>query len=157
MNHQAPPADGQRQSPQIVAFTDGGWNPDGAEFEAGAGYFEFQVTQVSLPISEENMAREDLFDMRQVGTYPSGDTTKITPQDVARITHVWAGPIVEGDVDLPRCIGATKQSNNTAELTALYYALRRARRRGRGAPAEDICTDSLYARNVTLGVYSGRN
>lgn len=150
------PADGQRPSPQIVAFTDGGWNPDGAEFEAGAGYFEFQVTQVSLPISEENMAREDLFDMRQVGTYPSGDTTKITPQDVARITHVWAGPIVEGDVDLPRCIGATKQSNNTAELTALYYALRRARRRGRGAPAEDICTDSLYARNVTLGVYRGR-
>ena len=27
---------------------------------------------------------------------------------------------------------------------------------GRGAPAEDICTDSLYARNVTLGVYRGR-
>ena len=53
-------------------------------------------------------------------------------------------------------IGATKQSNNTAELTALYYALHRAALRERDAPAEDIHTDSLYARNVTLGVWRGK-
>ena len=92
------------------------------------------------------------FDMRQVGTYdPEGPP----PETVGILTHVQGGPVVEDPRDTGY-VGATKQSNNTGELTALFYALRRAYQRNRDAPAEDIYTDSLYARNVTLGVWRGK-
>ena len=129
---------------QILTFTDGAWNPDEGQFEAGAGYAEFEVCS---PTEAES------FDMRQVGTYTSEDPP---PTTRARLTHVWGGPVEVGKPSPPHCIGATKQSNNTAELTALYYALRRALGRACDAPAEDIHTDSLYARNVTLGVWRGK-
>ena len=76
------------------------------------------------------------------------------PETVGILTHVQGGPVVEDPRDTGY-VGATKQSNNTGELTALFYALRRAYQRNRDAPAEDIYTDSLYARNVTLGEASG--
>ena len=92
------------------------------------------------------------FDMRQVGTY---DPEGLPPETVGILTHVQGGPVVEDPRDTGY-VGATKQSNNTGELTALFYALRRAYQRNRDAPAEDIYTDSLYARNVTLGVWRGK-
>ena len=58
--------------------------------------------------------------------------------------------------DEPGWIGATKHSNNTGELTALFRALERAEARDADGPAEEIWTDSLYARNMTLGLWKTR-
>ena len=47
--------------------------------------------------------------------------------------------------------GATAHSNNTGELTAMYYALQRALGRRRGRGREVIRSDSLYAINMATG------
>ena len=74
---------------------------------------------------------------------------------MGRLTHAEGIQINESGDSRPEYIGATKQSNNTAELTALYRALWRANKRPKDAPPETIYTDSLYARNITLGVWKG--
>ena len=51
-------------------------------------------------------------------------------------------------------IGATTHTNNTGELTALSVALENALRRQQGTGKEEILTDSLYAMNMTTGVYT---
>ena len=53
-------------------------------------------------------------------------------------------------------IGAAAHTNNTGELSAMYYALRRAERRGRGRGREEIHSDSLYAINMTTGKWMPR-
>ena len=49
-----------------------------------------------------------------------------------------------------------KKTNNTGELVALLIALRRAMRRPRHSPSEVIWVDSLYARNLTMGIWMPR-
>jgi len=46
-----------------------------------------------------------------------------------------------------------KKTNNTGELLALLLAVRRASRRKNGTHGEVIWVDSLYARNMTMGVW----
>ena len=48
-------------------------------------------------------------------------------------------------------IGATTETNNTGELSALHYAIARARTRPRGAGHECIAADSTYAINMATG------
>ena len=48
-------------------------------------------------------------------------------------------------------IDAPGMTNNTGELTALYWALQRARTRRPGAGREVIHSDSLYAINMATG------
>ena len=49
-----------------------------------------------------------------------------------------------------------KKTNNTGELVALLIALRRAANRPRHSPKEVIWVDSLYARNLTMGIWLPR-
>ena len=58
---------------------------------------------------------------------------------------------VEKDREEPEYIGAQAHTNNTGELSAMYYALQNALTRPVGAGAEDIHSDSLYAINMTKG------
>ena len=46
-----------------------------------------------------------------------------------------------------------KRTNNTGELVALLIALQRAGARPRGSPKETVWVDSLYARNITMGIW----
>ena len=144
----APRATDADREPAVVLYTDGAWAPDDGEFEAGAGVAELELVQNSPDQASEG---DDLFDLRQIGTDRS-----TPPAVLGRLTHVWSGPVETGRPHPPDCIGALKQSNNTGELTALYRALLRAAGRASDAPPEDILTDSLYARNVTLGVWRGK-
>ena len=48
-------------------------------------------------------------------------------------------------------IGAVAHTNNTGELTAMYYAMRRALTRTRNAGQEVIWSDSLCAINMSTG------
>jgi len=156
------PTDPNRE-PALLSFTDGAWNPDVGLFEAGAGVAEFEVVAEEGNASEDENSQappqEELFDMRQLGTYPPNDPPRVR----GRLTHVHGCSVMDEGQARARgrryaqgYIGATKQSNNTAELTAIHYALQRAAERPRDAPPEDIHTDSLYARNVTLGVWRGK-
>ena len=141
-------------------YTDGAW---AKYFEAGAGICEFELVKQD----DVGSGTEELFDMRQRNTMPDMEAA---PKIKGRLKHAHGRPIgiarggrrarganAGSDAQVPEYIGAHKQSNNTAELTALYYALWRAADRGRNAPAEDIYTDSLYARNITLGIWRGKS
>ena len=129
----------------VHIFTDGGWNPDEGQFEAGWGVAEFELVTRGNP-------DEEVYDMRQAGTVDPRDR----PNVWGRLRHIRGGPVLEGKSNPPMYLGARKQSNNTAELSALYYALHRAAQRSSDEPPEDIHTDSLYARNVTLGLWRGK-
>jgi ribonuclease HI len=59
--------------------------------------------------------------------------------------------MVETDVEDPSYIGAIAHTNNTGELSALYYSVRRALTRARHAGLEEIHSDSTYAINMTTG------
>ena len=79
-----------------------------------------------------------------------------TSQKEVQVAHIgrltWAVSTVVG-------AGVEKTSrstNNTGELMALLYTLRRTSRRGKRAPQEIIWVDSLYARNLTLEIWLPR-
>ena len=111
----------------FAVFTDGAWDPEKYEFEAGAGVVEFEI----WPTTEHTKLSNEYFDMRQLGTYTTSDPA---PPTMGRLTHAEGIQINESGDSRPEYIGATKQSNNTAELTALYRALWRANKRPKDAP-----------------------
>ena len=142
-----------RAQSQVERRTRGdGTGPRGGEahvhrwwLESGCGIATFEMVARGEP-------GEEVYDMRQAGTFESGDR----PHTWGRLLYVHGCPVREGKSNPPTYIGARKQSNNTAELTALYHALHQAAQQPCDAPPEDIHTDSLYARNVTLGVWKGK-
>jgi ribonuclease HI len=68
----------------------------------------------------------------------------------ARLKWVLSGK-VQIDPQADDYIDATAHTNNTGELSALYYALVRAGARPRDAGKEVVHTDSLYALNMATG------
>merc|ERR1712185_86360 len=52
---------------------------------------------------------------------------------------------------MPDFLDAPGHTNNTGELSGLYYALERAGRRQPRRGREEIMSDSLYALNMTTG------
>ena len=101
-------------------------------------------------MQEDSVTDEPVYDLRQQNVLDDS-----APPLRARLTHVQAEAVVT-EPDEPGWIGATKHSNNTGELTALFRALERAEARDADGPAEEIWTDSLYARNMTLGIWKTR-
>ena len=71
--------------------------------------------------------------LRQLGTYTTNDPT---PPTMGRLTHAEGIQINESGDSRPEYIGATKQNNNTAELTALYRPSQQATQRC--APRDNI-------------------
>lgn len=55
----------------------------------------------------------------------------------------------------PSYIGAEKMSNNTAELSAIYHALKWANRAWTTSPEITICYDSEYAAKSVIGEFNG--
>ena len=51
-------------------------------------------------------------------------------------------------------IGASAHTNNTGELSAMYWALQRALQRPQNHGQEEIHSDSLYAINMTTGKWT---
>ena len=74
---------------------------------------------------------------------------------MGRLTWACAGMVVD-EADQPGYIGARAHTNNTGELSGLWYALERAERRAPGRGREVIHTDSLYALNMTTGKWMPR-
>lgn len=69
--------------------------------------------------------------------------------DGGQVTYEDFGPVVT-DRTKPEFIGADVGSNNTAELSAIYFALRFAK----GMGDVTIYTDSQYAMNIVFGNWS---
>jgi ribonuclease HI len=142
MNEQATAA----SAPHILAFSDGSWDPDGGSFEPGVGAVEFAMLCEDDAREEEQRARSrgestpTLFQLGQIGL-----DKEQRSQSWAKLTHVHVGEVEGGDA----------KTNNVAELRGLQYLLRRAAKRPIGTKTK-IATDSLYARNVTLGVWKFR-
>ena len=86
---------------------------------------------------------------------PLGQLTTHGPDGdgVARLAWIKVGT-VQDERDAADYIGACGHTNNTGELSALYYALERALQR-RGT-REVVHSDSLYAINMTRGVWLPR-
>ena len=70
--------------------------------------------------------------------------------ETAELTWVKAD-MVQDDPAADDFLGAAAHTNNTAELSALYHALRRALSRKERDENETIYTDSLYAKNMATG------
>jgi ribonuclease HI len=134
-------------------YTDGAWTPPdedskGAAPEAGYGVAEFTLSADGRACDEEG------------ASYPLGQichNTPATPSEGLRGRVSWAVsgtvPVDEKEADH---IGATVHTNNTGELSAMYYALERACRRRRGSGREVIWSDSLYTIHMTTGTWLPR-
>ena len=72
--------------------------------------------------------------------------------ETAELTGVKAD-MVQDDPAADDFLGATAHTNNTAELSALYHALRRTLLRKGRQEQETVYTDSLYAKNMTTGTW----
>ena len=66
------------------------------------------------------------------------------------LTWVTAGPVQDKPED-PDYLEAPGHTNNTGELSAMVYALRRALTRRHTGGRTRIYTDSLYTKNMTTG------
>ena len=64
--------------------------------------------------------------------------------------------IVATDEQESEYIGCSKHSNNTGEITALYYALERVLTRAPGGGRDTVHSDSLYALNMATGKWMPR-
>ena len=81
---------------------------------------------------------------------------KVTPKPPARRGRLtWAVGTQVGTRGHERS-AATKMTNNTGELLALLLAIRRAAQRRNAPSRETIWVDSLYARNLTMGIWLPR-
>jgi len=74
-------------------------------------------------------------------------------QDLLPLSDLW-GPVTINPDDEFYC-GCTGATNNTGELTGMLNALLWAKQQG-GHEAFAICYDSVYAKNVTSGVWKPR-
>jgi ribonuclease HI len=142
---------GPQRKVKYSVYTDGGCDPpkkDQPPPTAGAGTAEFTYTQTHNHSGEEN-----------AGEYEGDD-----PHDnIGVLTHITAEQVCTMPT-LPDTraadrdhisLGATRHTNNTGELTAMYRALHRAAHRVEGKTGyEDIWTDSLYTLNMTKGKWT---
>ena len=76
-------------------------------------------------------------------------------QGIAHVSWASAGMVID-EREHPDFVGAPAQTNNTGELSAMLYMIRRAATRRCGAGREVLHTDSLYARNMTTGKWVPR-
>ena len=73
-------------------------------------------------------------------------------QETETAEYTWVkADMVQDDPAADDFLGAAAHTNNTAELSALYHALRRALSRKERNENETIYTDSLYAKNMATG------
>jgi ribonuclease HI len=126
-------------------YTDGSWEPpedDQASALAGAGLVTFRVD------TAEDAQNEGLvptrFPLHQVTTRPP------IKKEEASIHYVKSWHVEDNEY-MPNWNGARKSTNNTAEISALIKAIENAYTRGPGTGREEICSDSLYAINMTTG------
>ena len=91
-------------------------------------------------------------------TFPLEQLLSNARPDGPRANLTWAeAGIVEDDPDQSTTyIGAEASTNNTGELTGLYWAIKRAAARPKGQGGTLIWTDSLYALNMTTGAWLPR-
>jgi len=146
-------------------YCDGGWDPESGNLTAGVGVAEFEEVHADAPTPATSAAdtpavprarpdplAQTTYCMEQSGA-DLRDATKVRG---ARLTGTYVATVVSYEDDQEGCpgyIGATKHTNNTAELTALHQAIVTASKRPEPRGSEDIWTDSLYARNMTMGVW----
>ena len=91
-------------------------------------------------------------------TFPLEQLLSSARPDGPRAALTWAeAGIVEDDPEQETTyIGAAASTNNTGELTGLYWAIKRAEARPKGQGGTLIWTDSLYALNMTTGTWLPR-
>ena len=147
-------------------FTDGAWdgeqqqeddqNDRGAPPPAGYGAVEITCEPRPMDGSDEDEADGSVHTSRP--HCPIGQLTSDGGADDPHAGHLtWlVSGQVEEDPAGPTYIGAAAQTNNTGELSALYYALKRAEGRRPGVGRETIHSDSLYAINMTTGKWMPR-
>ena len=132
-------------------YTDGAWeqpedDSDGSDESrggprrpAGFGVCEFRLSpETDVTISLAQATEEG----QEGGPWGTLTWTKVGQVETNEAEHTY--------------IGASAQTNNTGELTGLYYALKRAQSRTAGEGKEVIRSDSLYALNMTTGKWKPR-
>ena len=137
-------------------YTDGAWDgEEQAQSTSGergppppAGWGIAEITVDGPDARETVNVAQVRVPIEQLTTAPEGETGRLTYVDASRVS------IDEQDGD--EYIGAPGMTNNTGELSALYWALRRAYARRPGRGREVIHSDSLYAVNMATGKWMPR-
>ena len=145
-----------RAPAEICQYSDGAWEPPeqgskDAPEPAGYGVVELECEREETRTHDDaatarsqESCEETYVPLRQLGERRSRDRRR------GRVTWALSGT-VETDQSSDRFIGAAKHTNNTGELTAMYYMIDRALRRRNRAAVETLHSDSLYAINMTTG------
>jgi len=135
-------------------YTDGAWvppdedgnRPENEPPDAGYGVVEFTICD-----SDEHHSDDD----------PLIPVAQITANSDANLADCMFGKVtwsLSGTVqitpDEDDHIGALAHTNNTGELSAIYWALQRALQRPRFLGQDEIHSDSLYAINMTTGKWT---
>ena len=154
-------------SAEIEMYCDGAWDPESGNFTAGAAAVEFDLRKAESPTPEasadatdESDSAAQLSDLDQTrntsSKWYSLQQQKVTPKPPTRRGRLtWAVGTQVGTRGHERST-ATKMTNNTGELLALLLAIRRATQRRNAPSKETIWVDSLYARNLTMGIWLPR-
>ena len=132
-------------------YTDGAWDGEEQQKNGGDGQ-QGPPPPAGWGIAEITMDGADgQVNVGQV-CIPIGQlTTGDDPSGTGRLTYVDSERVAIDEQDQDNYIDAPGMTNNTGELTALYWALRRARARKPGVGREVIHSDSLYAINMATG------
>ena len=139
------------QGTSTIIFTDGAWECEEVESPewkpAGYGLAEFTIC--TMTEAAKRGARS--FPIRQLTKEPVfADNGSPEHERVGFISWATAGA-VETDRKAPAYIGAPEHTNNTGELSAIYYALQRIQSQRVTLGTVQIRTDSRYAMHMTTG------
>ena len=134
-------------------YVDGAWvppdeegkRPEGESPDAGYG-----VAELTICNSNADHTADD----------PAVPLTQITANSATNMADCMHGKVswslsgcVQTDPKEHDYVGAVGHTNNTGELSAIYWAIQRALQRPAQRGREEIHSDSLYGINMTTGVW----
>ena len=134
-------------------YVDGAWvppdeegkRPEGESPDAGYG-----VAELTICNSTADHTADD----------PAVPLTQITANSATNMADCMHGKVswslsgcVQTDPKEHDYVGAVGHTNNTGELSAIYWAIQRALQRPAQRGREEIHSDSLYGINMTTGVW----
>ena len=134
-------------------YTDGAWEGEQQNGEGQGGGPPPPAGYGVVEMVENNTTQNQRCDGHGEVTVPLSQITQGADNNGAKtasITWSTSGRVETCD-EAPGHLGATAHTNNTGEMSALFYAINRAANRDSGNARDIIHTDSLYAKNMATG------